>query len=101
MPQTLTRPPKARPAKRTAEPDWSVDDVEHVVLEDASWELYTQLLQNIGNRNIRISYDNGRLEMMSPLPEHEEVSLLVHDLIKALVAELEMEVKSLGSTTFR
>ena len=38
---------------------------------------------------------------MSPLPEHEEVKILIHDLIKALTAELGIELKSLGSTTFR
>lgn len=79
----------------------SLEDVNHVVLEDVSWELYEQLLREIGDRPIRINYDQGRLEMMSPLPEHEEVKILIHDLIKALTRELNVELKSLGSTTFR
>jgi Uma2 family endonuclease len=82
-------------------PRSALDGVQHIVLENASWELYDQLLREVGDRPIRINYDQGRLEMMSPLPEHEEVKTLIHDLIKALVGELNIEIKSLGSTTFR
>jgi Uma2 family endonuclease len=78
-----------------------LDGVQHIVLENATWELYDQLLREVGDRPIRINYDQGRLEMMSPLPEHEEVKTLIHDLIKVLIAEMDIEIKSLGSTTFR
>jgi Uma2 family endonuclease len=71
------------------------------VLEGASWELYEKLLRDIGDRPIRINYDQGRLEMMSPLPEHEEVKKVIGRLIEALSYDLGIEVKSLGSTTFR
>jgi Uma2 family endonuclease len=99
MTQVLSRPRKKRTPKRDSSSN--LDDVQHIVLEDATWELYEQLLRDIGDRPIRINYDQGRLEMMSPLPEHEEVKVLVHDLIKALALELNLEMKSLGSTTFR
>jgi Uma2 family endonuclease len=98
MPQALTRP-KPRPAAKAALP--TLDDIQHIVLENATWQLYENLLRNIGDRPIRINYDQGRLEMMSPLPEHEEVKTLIHDLIKTLIGELNIEIKSLGSTTFR
>jgi Uma2 family endonuclease len=78
-----------------------LDDVQHIVLEDASWELYERLLRDIGDRPIRITYDQGRLEMMSPLPEHERPKKIIGRLIEALSVELGMEVASLGSTTFR
>jgi Uma2 family endonuclease len=39
--------------------------------------------------------------MMSPLPEHEHVKSLVHDLVRMLTLELEIPMKCLGSTTFR
>jgi Uma2 family endonuclease len=79
----------------------SLDDVQHIVLEDASWQLYEALLRDIGDRPIRINYDQGRLEMMSPLPEHERPKKLIGRLIEALTEERGMEVASLGSTTFR
>lgn len=75
--------------------------LQHFVLENASWELYEKLLQDSGEDGIRINYDQGRLEMMSPLPEHEEVKKIIGRLLEALTFEVGMEVKSLGSTTFR
>jgi Uma2 family endonuclease len=99
MTQVLSQSRKKKPARR--DPSSPLDGVQHIVLENASWELYDQLLREVGDRPIRINYDQGRLEMMSPLPEHEEVKTLIHDLIKALVGELNIEIKSLGSTTFR
>jgi Uma2 family endonuclease len=94
-------PPKRRPTVRRKRDVSSLDDVQHFVLENASWALYERLLKEVGDRPIRITYDDGRLELMSPLPEHEEVKILVHDLIRALTQALGVEIKSLGSTTFR
>jgi Uma2 family endonuclease len=97
MPPALPRAKRpSRPAPRP-----SLDEVQHIVLEDASWELYEALLRDIGDRPIRINYDQGRLEMMSPLPEHERPKKLIGRLIEALTEELGIEVASLGSTTFR
>src|SRR5882762_6534259 len=78
-----------------------LDEVQHFVLEDASWELYEKLLRDIGNRPIRITYDDGRLEIMSPLPEHERPSNFIGRLIEMLSFELGMPIACLGSTTFR
>lgn len=78
-----------------------LDDVQHFVLEDASWELYEKLLRDIGNRPIRVTYDEGRMEIMSPLPEHERPKKLLGRMIEALAFELDMPIASLGSTTFR
>jgi Uma2 family endonuclease len=79
----------------------SLDDVQHLVLESASWDLYEHLLKEIGNRPIRMTYDDGRLEIMSPLPEHEDPKRMIGRMIEMLTWELNMPVKSLGSTTFR
>jgi Uma2 family endonuclease len=93
---------RARPARpRRRVPGRDLDGVQHIVLENASWALYEQLLRDIGDRPIRINYDQGRLEMMSPLPEHEEVKKVIARLVENLSFEIGIEVKSLGSTTFR
>jgi Uma2 family endonuclease len=39
--------------------------------------------------------------MMSPLPEHEEVKKVIARLVEYLSFDIGIEVKSLGSTTFR
>lgn len=77
-----------------------LDDVQHFVLEDASWDLYEKLLREIVNRPIRITYDQGRLEIMSPLPEHEDPKKGIGRMIEMLTYLQEKPMKSLGSTTF-
>jgi len=76
-------------------------DIQHIVLDGVSWASYEQLLQDIGNRPIRINYDQGRMEMMSPLPEHDGISRVIARIIQTLSMELNIEVASYGSTTFR
>lgn len=44
---------------------------QHIVLEGMSWDFYEQLLSEIGNGATPVSYDEGRLEILSPLPKHE------------------------------
>jgi Uma2 family endonuclease len=81
--------------------DLQFDDVQHFVLEDASWELYEKLLHDIGDRPIRVTYDDGRMEIMSPLPEHERPKKLIGWMIEMLALELNRPMVCLGSTTFR
>src|SRR5688500_86372 len=95
---TATRPRTSRPRRR---PSPALDHVQHIVLEDMSWGLYERLLREIGDRPIRVTYDQGRLEMMSPLPEHEDAKKIIDLLIRGITLELGIEVKSLGSTTYR
>jgi Uma2 family endonuclease len=82
-------------------PELSLADMQHIVLEDASWELYEKLLRDIGNRPIRVTYDNGRMEIMSPLPEHERPKTVIGRMIEMLTFELNIPMVSFGSTTFR
>ncbi len=76
-------------------------DVQHLVLEEASWALYEKLLHDIGDRPIRVTYDSGRMEIMSPLPEHERPKKLIGRMIEMLTFEMDQPMASLGSTTFR
>ena len=84
------------------------DAVEHLpegailVLPDVSWEDYEQLLDDVSDRpGIRLTYDQGRLEIMSPLPEHEEYKEFIARMVYALCAELGLRVEARGSTTWR
>ena len=65
-------------------------------------EQFENILEELGeNRSARIAYDQGTLEIMTPLPEHEFNKEIISDLIKALLEELEINFLSLGSTTFK
>jgi Uma2 family endonuclease len=72
-----------------------------LVLDGVSWELYERLLKEIGDRPLRLTYDRGDLEIMSPLPEHEVIKTVLGRLIEALSEELDIPMSGYGSTTFR
>jgi Uma2 family endonuclease len=75
---------------------------ESVVFHDVDFEDYRLLLQELGeSSHLRISYSNGRLEVMSPTTKHERYKSLINELVLAICYELEMDVVSFGSFTMR
>jgi Uma2 family endonuclease len=91
----------AADSRGSRETPWSLDEVEHLVLEGVSWELYEHLLKVVADRPLRLTYDEGDLEIMSPLPEHEDAKIAIGNLVTALLEELDVPQRGLGSTTFR
>lgn len=72
------------------------------ILPDIDWEEYEELLEDLGEAShLRLTYDNGRLQLMSVSPEHEGISSLFAPLIFVLAEELELNYLSRGSTTFK
>lgn len=75
---------------------------QKVLLHDVSWHEFETMLDELGeHRSTRMAYDNGTVEIMTPLPEHEYIKELMGDLVKALLEELDIEFATLGSTTFK
>ncbi len=76
---------------------------EHrTVLPNISWETFEALLRETGeDRGWRFAYDGSTLELMTPLFEHENPKIQFDRLIFALAEELEIEIKSAGSTTLK
>lgn len=71
-------------------------------LENVSWEEYEQLLDDLGvGYTARIFYDKGRMEIMAPASAHEKNKGLIHRLIIVLSDELDIDIESFGSTTFK
>ena len=71
-------------------------------LHDVTWDEFEEILQSLGDRRAsRLAYTNGILEIAMPSPEHEDAKEIIGDLIKALLEELDLEFRSLGSTTFK
>jgi Uma2 family endonuclease len=59
------------------------------------------LVEAANERHLQITYDQGRIEIMSPLPRHERVKTLLGTMVGIIALERGIEVCSLGSTTFR
>ncbi len=74
---------------------------QSVRLSDVNWAQFKNILEDLGeHRATRVAYDNGILEIMVPLSEHEDSKEIVGDLLKALLEELNIEFRALGSTLF-
>jgi Uma2 family endonuclease len=71
-----------------------------VLLENISWQTYEALVKELEAKpGIRLNYDRGLLEIMTPLPPHESNKKLIGRLIEAATEELNIEIRSLGSLT--
>ena len=70
--------------------------------DGVSWEEYEETLEELaGFAGARLSYDQGRMEIMSLSPEHEGYSRLFGYLIQVLTEELNQEFVSRGSMTLK
>jgi Uma2 family endonuclease len=75
---------------------------DRVLLHNISWDQFECLLADLGeSRSARIAYDNGTLEIMTPLPEHEHFKEVIGDAVKDIADELDLDYESYGSTTWR
>ncbi len=79
----------------------SLIDQQHIVLDDVSWDFYEHLLEEVGDRPIRITYDDGMLEIMAPLGFHERWKSRIGQLIETMCLERDIPVLPTGSTTFK
>ena len=71
------------------------------VIENATWGLYERLLRDLDGQHISITYDDGRLALMSPLPIHEIVKTVTGRLIETTAMELDIPCACLGSTPWK
>ena len=75
---------------------------QRVVLEDVSWGTYEHLLSDHLDKSVpRFTFDRGRLEIMSPSSEHEEYKQALTMLVEMLADGLGIDIRHLGSTTFK
>jgi Uma2 family endonuclease len=82
---------------------------KRVTLSGVSWQQFETLLDELGtNRVARLTYDSlgsphdrGKLEMMTPLEEHQRCSRLIESLILVFADELVLQVSSIGSVLLK
>jgi len=75
---------------------------QRVILYNVGWVTYEHLLAGFSDQSSpRITYDQGTLEIMTPLPDHERANRTIASIIDVLAEELILDVLDLGSTTFK
>jgi Uma2 family endonuclease len=74
---------------------------QRVLLSGISWQTYERLLADLGDRAIRLTYDRGNLEIVSPARPHERVKKLLGRMIETMTLELGVKIASGGSTTWK
>jgi Uma2 family endonuclease len=78
----------------------AASDKDRLILQGISWSTYKSLMADVGDRRAwRVAYVPGALELRMPLEEHEEPKRLLEDFVTAMVDELGIELRSLGSLT--
>ena len=71
-----------------------------VLLKNISWHTYENLLKELEQQpGLRLTYDRGLLEIMTPLDPHEKYKELLGNFVEALTDELDIDICSLGSRT--
>jgi Uma2 family endonuclease len=77
-----------------------IQSPDRVVLSNISWQTYQFLVKDFEQQpGMRLTYDQGLLEIRMPLDPHETYRKLLGRLVEALTEELEVEIRSLGSRT--
>jgi Uma2 family endonuclease len=77
------------------------DGERRFVLDDVGWQGYETLLNLVGNRPIRLTYDRGNVELLSPLLVHERYRSLLARVVEVVTKELNIRMVAAGSTTLR
>jgi len=84
------------------------DAIEHLpdgatlIIHDLDWDQYERLLKDLTDRpHLRVSYDCGNLEIMSPLPEREEYAEFIDDLVPLVADRLNLRLEKRGKATWK
>jgi len=74
-----------------------------LVLQQFSWNDYEFLLKDLAEAHppLRVTYDHGKVEIMSPLNEHEGYARFIDGLVRAYADYLHLNLEALGGTTWR
>jgi Uma2 family endonuclease len=73
-----------------------------VTIPSISWQQYEQFFTLVGDcRSYRLTYDRGTLEIVMPSEVHEILIRLMDWIISTLCEELELNLKTIGSTALK
>jgi Uma2 family endonuclease len=83
------------PRKRTLTPE------SRFVIHGLDWKGYETLLGLLGDRGIYLTYDRGRVELMTTSQDHEQFGYLLGLVVNVLTTELHLPRICVGRMTWR
>jgi Uma2 family endonuclease len=95
---TVADPPQATSRRSKVDQPGSN---RHVTVDGVSWGMYVQLCDEIVRGGTRITYDRGRLEIVTPSQLHEQTKKIVARIVEAYGVLAGVPVDGLGSMTMR
>jgi Uma2 family endonuclease len=74
----------------------------HISIHNLSWQDFETIVTDLGEqRNTRVAYYQGTLDIMSPLAIHERPHRIIADIVKAILDSQGRDWEDFGSTTFK
>jgi Uma2 family endonuclease len=75
---------------------------QRIQFQAVDWNEFEAILEELGDqRACRIAYSDRVLEIRMPLPKHEKAKVLIGDMVKILLEELDIDNEGFGSSTFK
>ncbi len=73
-----------------------------VTFHHVSWQEYEDLLQQVGEASgLRISFDDGTLNVMTLSTEHENYARFIESLVRLISVRLRFNIRFFGSATIK
>jgi Uma2 family endonuclease len=79
----------------------TVSEVSPYVFHDVSWDDYEAMLRIVGNRPIRVTYEQGNLEILSTTFGHAVLAHTLGRIADTLAEEFDIPAEAGGMTTLR
>ncbi|MDY0166543.1 MAG: Uma2 family endonuclease [Thermoguttaceae bacterium] len=74
---------------------------DRLVLDGVSWATYEALVADLEHAGTRLTYDQGRLEIVSPSRQHERLKRSIGRMIETMTLELGIPIDSGSATTLK
>jgi Uma2 family endonuclease len=74
----------------------------YLILHPISWQTFGRICEELSqNPSKRLAYNQGYLQIMSPLMEHENNNWFISRLVFIMAEEWDLNIKSVGSLTLK